>query len=185
MRLLYRIRQTWSALTAKPEKSDLEEVEKFLSPSQFTLFKELHPSEQSHSIAVYRPLLDNNAKQPDLLAAALLHDIGKNRYPIKFWDRIAIVLGKGLAPSLVETWGEAEPDSWKRPFVVSHKHAGWGAQMAADAGASQLTVDLINRHQEQIPAENNAPANNHSITNPTMLEEDQLLTLLQQYDNNN
>lgn len=185
MRAFYRIRQTWSALTAKPEKSDLEEVEKFLSPSQFSLFKGLHPSEQSHSIAVYLQLLENGAKQPDLLAAALLHDVGKNRYPIHFWDKIAIVLGKGLASSLIESWGAAEPESWKRPFVVSQKHAEWGAQMAADAGASQLTVDLINRHQEQIPAEDKAPSNNHKNTNPSTQTEDQLLALLQQFDNNN
>ena len=185
MRVLYRIRRTWTALTAKPEKSDLEEVKNFLTPSQFSLFKGLHPSEQSHSIAVYRQLLENGANQPDLLSAALLHDVGKNRYPIHFWDRIAIVLGNRIAPSLTESWGEAEPESWKRPFVVSQKHAGWGAQMAADAGASQLTIDLIDRHQEQIPNEGEVLSHNHKTTSPSTFTEDQLLALLQQFDNNN
>jgi hypothetical protein len=185
MRLFYRIHQTWSALTAKPEKSDLEEVEDFLPPSQFALFKGLHPSEQSHSIAVYRGLLENGLEQPDLLTAALLHDVGKNRCPVHLWDRIVIVLGEEIVPSLAASWGEAEPDSWKRPFVVSQKHAGWGAQMAAAAGASQLTVDLINRHQEQVPAGNNAATNNHKDTHPSKLTEDDLLALLQQYDNKN
>jgi putative nucleotidyltransferase with HDIG domain len=185
MGLFYRIRQTWDALTAKPENSDLQEVKEFLPPSQFSLFIGLHTSEQSHSIAVYRQLLENGASQPDLLTAALLHDVGKNRYPIHFWDRIFIVLGKGVAPSLIESWGAAEPDSWKRPFVVSQKHAGWGAQMAAAAGATQLTVELINRHQEQILTEDEAPSNNHKITNPPKQTEDQLLALLQLYDNKN
>jgi putative nucleotidyltransferase with HDIG domain len=163
----------------------LEEIEKFLSPPQFSLFEGLHPSEQSHSIAVYRQMRENGVEQPDLLTAALLHDVGKNRYPVQFWDRIAIVIGQGLAPSLVASWGEAEPDSWKRPFVVSQKHAGWGAQMVAAAGASQLTVELINRHQERILPEHIGPTNNQNHTDASSLTEDQLLALLQQYDNHN
>ena len=185
MGFFYRIHQAWNALTAKPAESDLEEVKSFLSPTQFSLFSDLHPSEQSHSIGIYHQLLNSGVNHPDLLTAALLHDVGKNRYPLHIWDRIIIVIGRGISPHRVDSWSQGDPDSWKRPFVVSKKHAEWGAQMAADAGASQLTVKLINRHQEQLPARHNSPSQNNSNMEGITYTEDQLLYLLQHFDNNN
>ena len=184
MRIIYRMRQTWAALTAKPDRIELREVKEYLSPAEHSLFIQLHPSEQSHSISVFHQLRQDGVKQPDLLKAALLHDVGKTRYPLHLWERILIVLGRKISPGLAGSVSGKDLDSWKRPFVVSQNHAEWGARMAAGAGASRLTVALINRHQQEILNGEPPPANNHSHTEPHELSEDQLLALLQKYDNN-
>jgi len=61
-----------------------------------------------------------------------------------------VVLVKNLLPGTFQRWG-ASGDilGWKRIFVVAEQHPAWGAEMAALAGASQLTVNLIRRHQER------------------------------------
>jgi len=111
------------------------------------LFSRLHPSEQAHSVRVLRYLLDQGESHPDLLAAALLHDIGKVCHPIRLWERIVIVLAKQVAPAGVAYWGSGEPKGWKRPFVISCRHAEWGAKLVSQTSVSPLLIDLIREHQ--------------------------------------
>jgi hypothetical protein len=108
---------------------------------------------------------------PDLLAAALLHDVGKTRYPLSAWDRTVIVVGEKLFPARAKTWGRGAVDSWRRPFVVRACHPAWGAAMAAAAGARPGVVELIDRHQDK-PAE-------------IVTETDRLLVYLQWADDRN
>jgi putative nucleotidyltransferase with HDIG domain len=96
-------------------------------------------------------LLSQGEIDPDLLVAALLHDVGKNRYPLHVWERILVVIGKALFPGKVGQWGMAQPVGWKRPFVVSENHAAWGAEMTAAAGATPATIEIIRWHQNKLP----------------------------------
>ena len=146
----YRACQFFRALTAKPSRDDLEKVNEVLSPALRELFYQLQASEQSHSIKVFQKLRAEDEKNDDLLVAALLHDVGKSRHPLSLWERIAIVLGKIMFPGKVREWGRAEIAGWKRPFVVAEQHAEWGAEMVKNAGASEMTVTLIRKHQDRI-----------------------------------
>jgi putative nucleotidyltransferase with HDIG domain len=140
------------------------------------LFLKLQPNEQAHSLRIYRQLYQKNSTEKDLLVAALLHDVGKTAYPLHPWERAWIVIGKATLPSKMAEWGQAEPRGWKRPFVIAEQHAGWGAEMAANAGASTTSVNLIRRHQQTIHL--------HSSHNATAAStEDQLLYRLQLLDN--
>jgi hypothetical protein len=112
------------------------------------LFLRQPPVEQAHSLDVFIQLSEQGENSPDLLAAALLHDVGKSRFPLRPWERAAVVMGKAFFPAWVEKWGVSDPRGWKRPFVVAAQHARWGAEMADAAGASALTVSLIRRHQD-------------------------------------
>jgi hypothetical protein len=87
---------------------------------------------------------------PDLLAAALLHDIGKTRYRMPIWVRSLLVLAEAFVPGRVARWGEGEAKGWRRPFVVRARHAEWGAEMAKAAGSRPLTVALIGRHDKGV-----------------------------------
>ena len=152
-RILYRARQFWHALYAVPSVDDLDEVHSLLNPAQMALFLRMHPSEQAHSIQIMQAIVQTGADQfgerrVDVLRAALLHDVGKNCYPLRIWERVLIVLARAFAPTLVGRWGAGEASGWRRVFVVAWQHPSWGAQMAADAGASPLTVALIRRHQD-------------------------------------
>jgi len=72
----------------------------------------------------------------------------KTLHPLSIFDRVIIVLGKRLFPRRVMRWAEGAPKGLCLPFVVAEHHAQWGAELAADAGATPLTVELIRRHQE-------------------------------------
>ncbi len=121
-----------------------------------SIFNQMHPSEQAHSLRIARQLIEQGETHPDLLAAALLHDSGKSNHPLHLWERALIVLSKALFPDKAKQWGSGGPKGWKRAFVVAEQHGEWGAQMAAQAGASPQVVELIRRHQlpPERPAEN-------------------------------
>ena len=85
---------------------------------------------------------------PELLTAALLHDVGKILVPLSIFDRVVIVLGKHLFRKAALRWAEGTPHGWRLPFVVAEHHAGWGADLACQAGAPPLTVELIRRHHD-------------------------------------
>ena len=157
-RILYRLHQFWSALVASPSEGELDNISSLLTPPQMALFRQMHRSEQAHSIRVMRAVLQSSdgvqaGPRDDLLRAALLHDVGKSRYPVRIWERALIVLSKAILPGKVKRWGEGiaigdGPLGWRRAFVVSQQHPAWGAQMAAEAGASPLVAALIRRHQD-------------------------------------
>lgn len=109
----------------------------------------------------------------DLWVAALLHDVGKIRYPLNLWERIEVVLFNSMMPGKAQDWGQAEPVGWRKPFVVALQHPGWGADLAERAGATPMTVALIRRHQEKTGVDTGNPDN----------IENQLLKQLQIYDN--
>lgn len=132
----------------------------------------MQPSEQAHSLHIYHQLRCQGVQDPDLLVAALLHDVGKSCSPLSIWERSLIVIAKALLPHRFARWGAGKPEGWRRPFVVAEQHPAWGAEMAAAAGAPPLAVSLIRRHAEKIPS-SKLPLNC----------EDQLLELLQRVDN--
>jgi len=134
------------------------------------IFHAQQPGEQAHGLEILHKLQSAGHHHPDLMVAALLHDAGKSRHPLRLWERILVVLGKAFFPKRFPEWGRGSPAGWRRPFVIAEQHAQWGAEMADRAGASPLASALIRRHQ--IPLQG-TPAN---------LEE-RLLLLLQRVDN--
>lgn len=147
-----RGRQFWSALTAKPTAADLAEARGILTPTQYALFTRLQPSEKVHAVRVMRKVRESS-EDPDLLTAALLHDIGKIIQPLSLWERVLVA----LAPrSRTRRTGETLQDEptgsaargWTRALVVADKHASWGAQLAHKAGAPRTVIQLIRRHAD-------------------------------------
>jgi len=153
VRVGYRIRQFREALNPRLSAEELKQAQDFLDPALMALFLGQQRSEQAHSLRLLNQLLEGGETHSDLLVAALLHDVGKSRHPLHLWERVLIVLGKKFAPNLSASWGRAEPHGWRRPFVIAAHHPQWGAEMATEAGASPLTVELIRRHQSLLPAQ--------------------------------
>ncbi len=166
-RLIYRTRQFWNALPGHRKQVDTEALLPHLSPSQIVLFRRMDASEQAHAFQVFERLKATGQTDADLLAAALLHDVGKVLFPLSILDRVVIVLGKRLFRRRSVHWSEGTPKSFRRPFVVAAHHPQWGADLAEKAGASRRTVDLIRFHQE------------------TSTNEDPLLLALQSADDEN
>ena len=108
----------------------------------------MQPAEQVHAYRLFKHLENSGQATPDLLTAALLHDVGKILVPLSIFDRVVIVLGKHLFRKAARRWAEGTPHGWRLPFVVAEKHAEWGADLASQAGATPLTVELIRRHHD-------------------------------------
>lgn len=176
-RLLYRTRQFWQALLTSPTPEDLELAAAWLSGAQLALFQAMQPSEQAHSARVARALLDQGVEDPDLLTAALLHDAGKSRCPLRPWERAAIVIARAICPDCAERWGRAGSGTdyrWRKPFVVAAQHPAWGEQIALAAGVTPRAAALIRRHQELLPPPGGERGG----------EDDKSLRALQAFDDN-
>ncbi len=142
----YRIKQGLRALVAFARPVDMETARCHLAPPLMSLFLQMRRSEQQHSLAVLRTLHAAGHVEPDLMAAALLHDVGKSRAPFHLWDRVLVVLVKAACPRCAARWGKGPPVGWRRPFAVAVQHAEWGAEMLRAAGAPARVVQLVARH---------------------------------------
>jgi hypothetical protein len=147
----YRVRQFFNALLARVSPDDLAEADAVLPPGAQKLFRTMSVSDQRHSLAVMRSLRRQGHTEADLLAAALLHDVGKSAAWLTPVHRTIIVLTRHVAPRALHWLTRGEPRAsllaWRRPFVIHRQHPDLGAQWAAGAGCSALTVSLIRRHQ--------------------------------------
>jgi len=170
--IFYRAWQFWQTLWASPLTTEqLEPARSVLTDSQMKLFTQMQASEQNHSLRVLRAIQKQGETNPDLLVAALLHDVGKIRYPLRLWERVFIVLGKKFFPERSAVWGQMKPQSWSRPFVVAAQHPLWGGELALEAGTTPQAVRLIRHHQNK-------------SANPTVDQtEAHLLSVLQNADN--
>ena len=126
-----------------------------LNPEQADLFLRLQMSEKVHAMVMIRKLVAQGENQPDLLVAALLHDVGKLRYHLNPLERAMVVLVKAFKPALAHQWGKLPPNGWegisgwRKAFIVAEQHAAWGAEMARKTGVSRLTEALIRSHQHE------------------------------------
>jgi hypothetical protein len=169
---IYRVRQFFQSLWLKSSPTDLQIAYTYLPDSLIPLFMSMSPADQSHSLRVCEALLDQGHEDPDLLAAALLHDVGKSLEPPTVWERVLAVLANQIAPHRVLNWSEAEARGWRKPFVIANKHPDWGADLVAKHGGSETLIQLIRYHQVE----------------PESLQDDRLiaqLSLLQAADSAN
>ena len=162
MRILYRVRQFMHTIFVRVDPSVLEQAEARLSPPQLELFRKLQPSEQSHALAILNRLMRQGESQPDLLVAALLHDVGKLRNPLNPFERAMLVVARRVMPEQTHKWG-VQPAGrfdtlprWHKAFIVAEQHAAWGAEMAHQAGVSPLAETLIREHHHY-PRQNQTP----------------------------
>lgn len=156
MDLRYRLRQFRELLIARPlGANQWEEIEAILSVEEVFLFRRFSPADRQHSYRVMATLRRAGHQERALLAAALLHDVGKTCQPLRLWERIAGALAELLAPGLVARWGRGSARGWQRPFVIRAQHGQWGAEMAAAANSNPTAVALIRHHQDKPPATGN------------------------------
>ncbi len=147
-RARHRVAQFFRTLSAPFLRLDETYAAAHLSPKLLTLFRQMPRAEQHHGIAVCRALEAYGYHDPDLLTAALLHDVGKSRMPPWVFERVLVVLGEHYLPQQAAHWARGEPRGWRRGFVTRRMHPTWGAELAQRAGASPRVVELILRHHQ-------------------------------------
>lgn len=106
------------------------------------LFEQMPVADRRHAIDVARRLLDAGDDDPDLIAAALLHDVAKGRR-MRLWHRIAGVLLEAFAPRALARLGRDDPRSWRYPFHLYLHHGPMSADAALAAGCSPRVASFI------------------------------------------
>ncbi len=126
-------------------------VGRYLPPDAVELFRAMPRYDQKHALNVFGTLQRQGKAEPDLLAAALLHDVGKSPPQggkLRLWHRVAVVLMRAFWPGLLERLGQEELGGWRQPFHTQQHHAAIGADLAGQAGCSPGVVALIRHHEE-------------------------------------
>ena len=152
-RLSYRFLQFFEAIRFDKRGIPVEIVQAVLNPSQMTMFQSMRAVEQVHAFSVLQRLRRQGQEDRDLLTAALLHDAGKNLYPLSLVERVIVVLGKKFLPHLARQWEQGKPRGLRRSFVVAARHAEWGAELLRTTGASPVAVELVRRHHDAVTAD--------------------------------
>lgn len=116
-----------------------------LARPQLELFESMHPADQRHGLDVVAALQAAGHAQPDLLLAGLLHDCGKGR-GLRVWHRVAWSLGERYG-ARIERAFERLP-TFHAAFTTMRDHAARSAELAAAAGCSAATVELIRNQAE-------------------------------------
>jgi len=160
----YRVRQFAQAVGSwfEAEEADEAAVTGHLPPRAVALFRAMPRYDRRHALRVLRSLQARGWADLDLLAAALLHDMGKSGGQpgpgqpagrVRLWHRVAAVLMRAAWPDLLDRIGrDSRPGSWRYPFYVQLHHAAIGALLAEQAGCSPRTADLIRRHEDRTAA---------------------------------
>ena len=158
----YRVGQFGRALAPWVPERDLALAAALLTPTQLAAFQRLPAADQRHAARVARALLAADACDPDLLVAALLHDLGK----VAEAGRGRVWLPHRVANVLLARWW---PAAWRwlsdRPrsgpalgcYLLRH-HAALGAAWAARLGVSSRACQLIAAHQAGTVAPDLLPA---------------------------
>lgn len=138
-----RTRQFRAHLRASVTPQERAALVAWITPAQLALFDAMHVADRRHGLDVVASLRADGVTEPDLLVAGLLHDAGKGQTGV--WPRVIYALGARYG-SWIPRVARVIPGF--RPALERLRlHADTSATLAAAAGCSARTVELI-RNQD-------------------------------------
>jgi len=145
--LWHLVKRFFGSLKQKSvNEEDLLWVQRILSQEEMHLWKEMPENDQCHSIEVARRAEMLLGKfEPEILAAALLHDLGKTKSQAGVWTRVlATLLGLILPKEKKEKWVEKSGIAGKIGQYL--QHPAQGANLLRAAGSAPLVVAWAEEH---------------------------------------
>ena len=137
-----RVAQFIGHVTARVRPEEEAFVGRVLPAPAARLFVRMPVADRRHGLDVAAKLVEAGHDDPDLLAAALLHDAGKGDR-MRLWHRIAGVLLEAIAPRALARLASADPSSWRHAFHLYLDHARISSDLALAAGCSQRAAGFI------------------------------------------
>jgi hypothetical protein len=138
-----KTRQFRAHLRARVSPLERAALASWVSPAQLEVFDTMHVADRRHGLDVVATLRAEGVTDPEVLLAGLLHDAGKGQTGV--WPRVAYALGQQYGP-WVWTTARFVP-GWPAKLDRLRDHADASATIAAGAGCTPRTVELI-RHQD-------------------------------------
>jgi hypothetical protein len=137
---------------AGPRRVDEDWVASVLSEPEHKLWRRMSRADRRHAVGVARRVegaLGADANAP-MLAAALLHDVGKVSAGLGTYGRVvATIAGAAAGRTMAEAWTEGR--GFTRRVGLYLRHPEVGADMLALAGSDPLTVTWTREHH--LPAD--------------------------------
>jgi hypothetical protein len=137
-----KVRQLRAHIRARVAPDERDALATWLSPAQLALFDTMHVADRRHGLDVVATLRADGVTDRELLEAGLLHDAGKGQTGML--PRIQYSLGQAYGAWI---WGVAVLPAHRAAIERLRTHAETSAELAAGAGCSPRTVELI-RHQD-------------------------------------
>jgi hypothetical protein len=138
-----KVRQFRAHRGARVSPNERAALAGWLNSDQLALFDAMHLADRRHGLDVVTTLRAEGAADPELLLAGLLHDAGKGQTGL--WPRVAYSLGQEYGPWIWRLAGALPGFAYALARLADH--ADVSARLAAAAGCSPRTVELI-RHQD-------------------------------------
>lgn len=138
-----KVRQFRTHIRARVAPMERAALASWLTPPQLEVFDAMHVADQRHGLDVVRTLRADGVDDQEVLIAGLLHDAGKGDTGV--WPRVAFSLGQAYGPVIWRAAGILP--GFRSALDRLRDHAETSAAMAATAGCTPRTVDLI-RHQD-------------------------------------
>jgi hypothetical protein len=139
---VHRVGQFIGHLTARVEPGEEMRARRLVPDAAWPLFAAMPTADRRHALDVVGRLLIAGQTDPDLLAAAMLHDVAKG-HRMRLWHRVAGVLLHAVAPRALSRLASPDPRSWRYPFHLYLHHPALSAEAALGAGCSSRTAELI------------------------------------------
>jgi len=127
-------------------------VASVLSDSELKLWRRMSRPDRRHAAGVGRRVERAHGQEATVpvLAAALLHDVGKTAARLSTYGRvIATLAGAAAGPRMAAAWTQGR--GFTRRVGLYLRHADLGADMLALAGSDPLTVAWAREHH--LPSE--------------------------------
>lgn len=139
---MHRVAQFVGYLTARVDPAEEARARRLLPEAAWPLYAAMPTADRRHAHDVAARLLAAGHADPDLLAAAMLHDAAKGPR-MRLWHRVAGVLLQALAPRALARLALPDEPSWRYPFHLFLHHAALSADAALRAGCSARTAAFI------------------------------------------
>lgn len=136
---------------ARVESGEIERVRPLLADMAWALFTQMPTADRRHALDVAARLVAAGQHDPDLLAAALLHDAAKG-HRMRLWHRVGGVLLEAIWPPALVRLASANDRSWRYPFHLYLHHAALSADAALAAGCSPRSAAFIRGSTEPADA---------------------------------
>jgi hypothetical protein len=137
-----------------PPAADERWVETQLLPGEWTLWTRMSGADRRHAVGVARRTVtelggdeEDEVVRREVIAAALLHDVGKIESGLGTWSRAGVTFaGIAVGREKLVAWSDDGGRHWRRRVGSYLCHDRVGADLLLEAGSDPFTVAWAAEH---------------------------------------